>query len=162
MNLYEVSKEFEELLQQAEMLAEDAGGEIPEGLAIMLDNAEMNLHEKLDNIIRYCKSLRADADALKKEAEMLRFRRDQKERKIAALESWVETCGIEKWESPAGVISSRKSQAVEVDLDAHIPHQFLVVKTTETADKVGLKAYIKAGNIVDGVRIIERRSVSIK
>jgi hypothetical protein len=47
-------------------------------------------------------------------------------------------------------------------LDAHIPHQFLVVKTTETADKVGLKAYIKAGNIVDGVRIIERRSVSIK
>ncbi|ATS93206.1 hypothetical protein SLBS1_A34 [Synechococcus phage S-LBS1] len=67
------------------------------------------------------------------------------------------------WELPEHKITSRRSQAVEVAVEAvDLPKQFQRVKTTVTADKTALAAALKSGAQIEGASLVERRSWSIK
>lgn len=62
------------------------------------------------------------------------------------------------FELPEHRITSRKSQAVEVDLDpAELPECYQRIKTTTMADREALKRDLKAGFNVPGARLVERR-----
>ena len=83
------------------------------------------------------------------------------ERLIAALQKVApdET----RWELPEHKITSRRSQAVDVAVEAvDLPEQFQRVKTTVTADKTALAAALKGGAQIEGASLVERRSWSIK
>ena len=114
-------------------------------------------------------SLRARRDARKARAQSLSelAAADEQqadalqERLIAALQKVApdET----RWELPEHKITSRRSQAVEVAVDAvDLPEQFQRVKTTITADKTALAAALKGGAQIEGAALVERRSWSIK
>jgi hypothetical protein len=67
------------------------------------------------------------------------------------------------WELPEHKITSRRSQAVEVAVEAvDLPEQFQRVKTTVSADKTALAAALKGGAQIEGASLVERRSWSIK
>ena len=69
------------------------------------------------------------------------------------------------WALPEHRLTSRRSTAVEIDLDLapeDLPAQFQRVRTTTSADKTALKAALQAGQVVPGVELVERRSWSIR
>jgi hypothetical protein len=68
------------------------------------------------------------------------------------------------WKLPDHKISSRRVASIELDLDtmpADLPEQYQRTKTTVSADKTALKAAISSGAVIDGVKLVERRSWSI-
>ncbi|MFM9102186.1 MAG: siphovirus Gp157 family protein, partial [Cyanobium sp.] len=59
---------------------------------------------------------------------------------------------------PNHELSSRKSQAVEIENEALLDPEWLCVKTTFSADKTAIKAALKAGQQITGAQLICRRS----
>ena len=70
--------------------------------------------------------------------------------------------GVEKIESPVMKIVVRKSESVEFDDSGPIPERFIIVKTSESIDKVAIKAAIKAGEGVPGAFIKVNQNLQIK
>lgn len=69
------------------------------------------------------------------------------------------------WALPQHKLTSRRVQSVELDPDMaaqDLPEQFQRVKTTIAADKTALKAALVAGDQIDGARLVERRSWTIR
>ena len=63
---------------------------------------------------------------------------------------------------PNHELSSRKSQAVEIENEALLDPEWLSVKTTFSADKTAIKAALKAGQQITGAQLISRRSWRIR
>ena len=63
-----------------------------------------------------------------------------------------------KFELPSHRLSSRRSEAVEVDDPIDLPEQFVRMKTTLMADRTAIKEALKAGQDVPGARLVERRN----
>ena len=59
---------------------------------------------------------------------------------------------------PNHELTSRKSQAVEIENEALLDPEWLSVKTTFSADKTAIKAALKAGQQITGAQLISRRS----
>ncbi len=59
---------------------------------------------------------------------------------------------------PNHELSSRKSQAVEIEKEALLDPAWLSVKTTFSADKAAINAALKAGQQITGAQLISRRS----
>ena len=59
---------------------------------------------------------------------------------------------------PNHELSSRKSQAVEIENEALLDPEWLSVKTTFSADKAAIKAALKAGQQITGAKLVSRRS----
>jgi len=62
------------------------------------------------------------------------------------------------FELPSHRITSRKSEAVEIDEDADLPEPYWTEKSTRTPNKTSIKQAIRAGASWPGVRVVERRS----
>ena len=114
--------------------------------------------------------LRAKADAQREHAKRLAALAEQAEHRAQVMQDQlIRALGhvdpaATKWELPAHKITSRKSAAVEIDPDllpADLPEQYQRVKTTVTADRTALAAALKAGTIIDGTHLVERRSWKI-
>jgi hypothetical protein len=92
--------------------------------------------------------------------------KDSKDKSIHRLKEAVRVAmiesHIEKIESPLFKLSLRRSEAVEVDEVGFLPSEFIVEKTTLSADKVAIKKAIKDGKNVTGARIIENFNLNIK
>jgi hypothetical protein len=59
---------------------------------------------------------------------------------------------------PNHELSSRKSQAVEIDDEDALPPEWLTVKTTSQPDKTAIKEALKAGHLIPGAQLVSRRS----
>ena len=59
---------------------------------------------------------------------------------------------------PNHELSSRKSQAVEIDDEQALAPEWLVIKTTTQPDKTAIKEALKAGRQIVGAQLISRRS----
>ena len=59
---------------------------------------------------------------------------------------------------PNHELSSRKSQAVEIDDEEALDHQWLSFTTTSKPDKAAIKEALKAGTEITGAQLISRRS----
>ncbi len=59
---------------------------------------------------------------------------------------------------PNHELSSRKSQAVEIDDELALDPEWLTVTTTSKPDKNGIKEALKAGLLIPGAQLIPRRS----
>lgn len=69
------------------------------------------------------------------------------------------------WQLPEHTLTSRRVTAVEISPDVvatDLPERFQRVRTTYTADKTALKTALAAGQHVDGVQLVERRSWLIR
>ena len=59
---------------------------------------------------------------------------------------------------PNHELSSRKSQAVEIEDEDSLPSEWLTLKTTSNPDKAAIKEALKAGHLIPGAQLISRRS----
>ena len=164
MNIYEINKAIEDILEDGFSVDEETG-------EILFDESDLNalnaeISEKIENVACYIKNLTADISALKEEERNLNTRRKQKERKIDSLKGYInyamELSGRKSLESPRCKVSFRKSSSVEVP-DINALDKDYVTETIEIKpNKVASKEALKEGKTVEGAEIVERQNLLIK
>ena len=161
MNLYEINKDLQELL----LLAVDGDGVIRDGFEVDIDELSMVKEEKLLNCAKYIKNETAFIAMIKEEEKALADRRKSIEKRVDALKKYILSNmeAGEKVKDAQAQIGTRKSEAVEIinetlipkDLCNHIPESWRV-------DKTAIKKAIKAGNELEGAKIVQRLNLTVK
>lgn len=168
-SLYEINNEINALLQsdytQDESIVNYETGEITT-IAEKLDELELDLKTKLDNVACYIKNLTADVDAIKNEEKNLAERRKVKENQLNRLKEYLANnliiAGYNKFESARCVLSFRTSKAIEIAEGTELNEKYLNVKVITEPDKKALKEAIELGETIDGVQLIEKKNLQIK
>ena len=152
MNLYEIENE---ILNCVDMET----GEIVD--IKKLESLQME-RDQIENIGCWIKNLLSDADALDKEKKNLAARQKAAENKAASLKSYLlKYLDGEKYKSAKVSISYRTGTSVDIAEGAVVPDKFL--KYSEpTPDKTGLKAALKAGEILPGITLVASQNIQIK
>lgn len=157
MNLYEIKQSIQEAIDKC---IDMETGEIinPE----LLDNLNEQLNIKRENIALYIKNLVADSKAIDEEIKNLTARKRSMNNKVDWLKSYLANdLHGNKFETPKVVVSFRKSKAIDIQPNAEIPDEFLIMQEPKP-DKAGLKKAIQSGEVIAGVSIVEKQNISIK
>lgn len=161
-NLFDISKA---LVAAWDAAINPETGELDEALLADFEALQMERDTKIENIGCWIKNLEADAAAIKAEAKAMSDRAKAAEKKAEGLRGYLAAVlAGEKWNSPKVAISWRKSVAVEID-DAEVPElpeQYVRRKVSVEADKTAIKEALKAGEQIEGCRLVERQNISIK
>lgn len=161
-NLFDINRA---LIEAWESAVDPDTGEISEDSYSVIEQLEMERDTKIENIGCWIKNLEADAAAIKAEAKAMSDRAKAAEKKAEGLRGYLAAIlAGEKWSSPKVAISWRKSVAVEIDEAElpELPEQYLRTKTTIEPDKTAIKDALKAGEYIEGCRLVEKNNISIK
>lgn len=161
-NLFDINRELQDLWEAA---LDPETGELDEEKLAAFEALGMERDAKIENIGCWIKNLESDAEALKAEAKNMTERAKRAERKADSLKRYL-TAALdgEKFNSTRCAISWRRSVSVEID-EAEIPElpeQYIRTKTTVEPDKAAIKDALKAGEYIEGCRLVERNNISIK
>lgn len=161
MKLYEISEQLERLLMLDDGNAVDEEtGELfsPE----QLDELNMAFEEKIEGCLLFVKNQTAEAEAIKKEVKALQERARACENRAERTKNYVANfLAGQKFASSKVSVSYRNSTSCVVNIDAtQLPVQFQKVKVEP--DKTGLKEFIKAGNTIAGVELVNKKNMVIK
>jgi len=163
LSLYEIN----ELIRNYEMEFDDDGVWTNEQ---ELDDLKLSFKDKIENILLFVKSLRAEAKAIKEEEDNLKARRKALENKADRLEDYAAlNLGGDKFETPRVKVRWTPSSPVEIlNLDA-VPERFIENKVVKTPIKVGengIKKYLESleaeGKTVPWARLVHKLNMSIK
>lgn len=157
MTLYEINEKIRAFLE------ENVDPETGEILNLdTLGDLELERSVKLENYALAIKNIRADIAAIKSEEDSLKARRERLECTEKRLSETLKSeLNGEKFVTARVQITHRKTSSVEVlDIKA-LPEKFLRYKPAE-ADKTAIKAAINSGESVDGARIVNGLSMTIK
>lgn len=168
-SLYEINKQIDELLESDFQADEDIvnyeTGEITT-IDRKLDELELDLKTKLDNIGCYIKNLTSDIEAIRAEEKALAERRRVKENQLERLKNYLadnmKVAGYDKFESPRCVLSFRKSEQVLIAEGTELPEAFIQRTVVEKPDKKAIKDALKEGVILEGVMLVENKNLQIK
>jgi hypothetical protein len=129
-----------------------------------LNALEMERDKKISNVACWIKDLKAEAEAIKAEKQALDKRQKAAENKAESLKGWLQ--GIlqgEKFKDSRCAISYRKSE--RVDFSDNFNFDTLpdyMKKVTIEPKKTEIKEFLKGGGEIEGVRIEENTSMTIK
>lgn len=128
----------------------------------MLEQLQIDRHEKIENIACWIKNLLSDADQLKQEADKLMQRKKTAENKADSLKRYLFSfLDSEKFKSAKASISYRNTEAVEVTDVSKIPEEYLRYKEPEP-NKTDIKKSLKAGVEIPGVALVKNKSMIIQ
>jgi hypothetical protein len=156
--LYDINQELLELAEIEDELDEDTLRDTWEALA--LERAE-----KIENVCGFIKHLFFMAEGCKAEAKTLLERSKAYDKKAETIKAYLkgQLEPREKYESKRHKITWRKSESVEIDVEAHLlPECYQRTKVTVEADKKALLTDIKCGADIPNVRRIEKLNMGIK
>lgn len=160
MNLYNIATEYQVALDGIEVNPET--GEVT-GLGA-LDEINSAFEEKTEAIGCYAKGVKAEAEAIKAERDMLDKRMKAAQRKLEMLKTYLEinmnAVGKDRLKTPRCTISFRKTSKVEVSDIDNLPDEFK--KVTIEPRKSDIATAIKTGAVVPGVTIVKSRSIQIR
>ena len=157
MNLYEIKQEFEKAIEEC---VDMETGEIIN--PARLDELNMVLTDKRENVALYIKNLSAEAKAIDEEAKNLTNRKRVLNNKVEGLKKYLaDNLEGHKFETAKVVVSFRKSEQLEINSIEHIPTEYLISQEPKI-DKVALKNSIKQGIEINGVQIITKQNIQIK
>lgn len=157
MNLYEIKQEFEKAIEEC---VDMETGEIIN--PTRLDELNMVLTDKRENVALYIKNLSAEAKAIDEEAKNLTNRKRVLNNKVEGLKKYLaDNLEGHKFETAKVVVSFRKSEQLEINSIEHIPTEYLISQEPKI-DKVALKKLIKQGAVINGVQIITKQNIQIK
>lgn len=157
MNLYEIKQEFEKAIEEC---VDMETGEIIN--PTRLDELNMVLTDKRENVALYIKNLSAEAKAIDEEAKNLTNRKRVLNNKVEGLKKYLaDNLEGHKFETAKVVVSFRKSEQLEINSIEHIPTEYLISQEPKI-DKVALKKSIKQGSVINGVQIITKQNIQIK
>lgn len=164
MSLYEINKHLEQVLSEGISWDEETGEVLFDEESI--EQLELDRKEKIEGTALFLKNLTAEAAALEAEENTLRARREQKNKTIERLKSYLSynltSAEQTKFETGRVLLSFRKSEAVEVRDMELLPKEFIRTKTTEEANKTAIKAAIKSGESVAGAELVTKMNLQIK
>lgn len=164
MNLYEIAQS---LIDTIDMEVDTETGEILEGQQLddAINNLQMKLDDKLENIACYIKNLKSDADQLKQEKDNLAQRQKTIENKAQRLTDYLgnfmQGNNIPTFETPKCKVSFRKSSSVNIKDINQIPKEYIKEKVEVNVDKTELKKYLKTHEC-NGAEIVENQNIQIK
>lgn len=157
MNLYEIKQEFEKAIEEC---VDMETGEIIN--PARLDELNMVLTDKRENVALYIKNISAEAKAIDEEAKNLTNRKRVLNNKVEGLKKYLaDNLEGHKFETAKVVVSFRKSEQLEINSTEHIPAEYLISQEPKI-DKVALKNSIKQGAVINGVQVITKQNIQIK
>lgn len=162
LKLYEIDTQIENLLQAIYEYAEDNEGEIPDDLDNALDQLHAEKEKKVLDVARYIKSLKAESEAIKTEADKLnkRFKSIKNFAYRLKLYLKMNLHTGEKYKDENTLITWRKSEAVKiVNEDIIPPEMFKVVRSPSIST---IKELIKKGTNVAGAILVKNDNLLIK
>mgnify|MGYP002523889165 CR=1 FL=1 len=161
MRLYEIDQALEEALNKV-VVDEETGEVTAEPDFELIEKLQMERDQKIENVCRFVKNATSDAKAIAEEIKKLTARKKVLENQADRAKSFVEfALAGEKFESPTVSVTYRTSKSIVVDDLFSIPEEYLRYKEPE-ADKVAIKAALKAGETVPGAHEEETKSIQIK
>ena len=155
MTIYEIEAEIMDCIDQET-------GEVID--LDRLNALEMERDKKISNVACWIKDLKAEAEAIKAEKQALDKRQKAAENKAESLKTWLS--GIlqgEKFKDSRCAISYRRSE--RVDFADNFNFDTLpdyMKKVTIEPKKTEIKEFLKGGGEIEGVRIEENTSMTIK
>jgi hypothetical protein len=155
MTIYDIEAEIMECIDQ----------ETGEVIDIDRLNAlEMERDKKISKVACWIKDLKAEAEAIKAEKQALDKRQKAAENKAESLKGWLQSIlQGEKFKDSRCSISYRKSE--RVDFSDNFNFDTLpdyMKKVTVEPKKTEIKEFLKGGGEIEGVRIEENTSMTIK
>jgi SpoVK/Ycf46/Vps4 family AAA+-type ATPase len=159
MRLYELSQNYLQLMNMIEDMEDDA-------LKDTLESIEDEIHSKAENIAKLMRNIDGDIDAIKTEEKRLADRRKALENRKNGLKQYVEDqlnlTGIDKVKTATFTIAIQNNPpSVHIDDHEHIPTTYWVAQEPKL-DKKLLLQYLKDGNEINGVRLVQNRSLRIR
>ncbi len=122
-----------------------------------LDALQMERDKKIENIVWAIENAENDIAGLKEQEEIFRARRQAAEKRRDGLKGYLShALQGQKFETVKAKVTFRKSEAVAVDSDEHIPSQYWIREETERLNLTALKKALKSGVSVEGARLEER------
>ena len=164
MNLYELNQNFNNLIEVLENTEDE---NIKELIKNSMDQLTLETNEKIENIIKYIKNLEATATALETEVKRLNDRKVKTLKKVDNLKNYLKdftnTLDSKKYNTGIFNISIRKNAAsVIVDNEFLVPDEFCKTEVIRKVDKAALKEKLKAGEVIEGVKLQQTESIIIK
>jgi hypothetical protein len=136
-----------------------------------LDALQMEREKKLEGVALWVKDLKAEAAAVKEEADKLTARKKALDNKIEAIKTWLlGALDGEKLKTPRCNVYQTHSQRVNISDEPKLicflqtlnePEKFLRFKDPELR-KDEIKKALKDGTIIPGAELEETESVVIK
>ena len=176
--LWQLGIENQELTSRVARLAEQLDSDDPELRSQAISELEaallqeeghrQALDSKADATCWVIEHLRAQAAYRQQQAKRLvELARSEESRADALEESLVLVLtklqpAATRFSFPNHELTSRKSQAVEIDDEEALASHWLVSKTTSQPDKAAIKEALKAGHPIPGAQLISRRSWRIR
>jgi len=159
MNLFEITKEQQELINQIEILEGEITPEIEELLTINKSELNQKSIAYLE-VIKQKDGVNTVIDAEIKRLQALKKRNVNVTTRLKDnLLNAVKLFG--DFEVGTQRFATRKSQTIEVEFIGELPNEYLTVKTTTTANKVELKKALKSGIEIEGVTLKDNLNLKI-
>ena len=128
-----------------------------------LDALEMEREKKIEAVILWRKDLLAEAEAVKKEADVLTKRAKSCENKAEQLKNYISyALNGEKFKTDRCSVSYRKTSGVVLDDIYKVSTKFWGDIKESWISKTKIKEAIEKGETVEGAHIEERQSINIK
>jgi hypothetical protein len=164
LKLYEIANQFREL----ESLA-DSGDLPPEVIRDTLEGLQGDMQQKGVAVAQFIRNLDVNADVIDEAAKAMQQRANRLRKRAESVKAYLlfnmQATGITKIEAPEFVIALRNNpEAVEIAEGAQIPDELMVrpEPPPPRPDKVKIKAALKAGQNVDGCRLVAGQRVEIR
>lgn len=169
MKLFNISEEYNALYELLEDIETDENGVIIDNsdtVAELFNNLEVEFHDKLTNTTYLIKELEANSKALKDEAKRLTDKARTFENRAKRIKSLIKETIIKsgemKHKTDKFSFSVRTSDVYNYD-DVNL--EFIdseFVKVKKELDKTQVKQFIKAGGVVEGVKISEDTILTVR
>lgn len=162
MTLYSLTDEYRQLLDMAADPEAD-----PESFDAALQGIHGEITEKAIAVASVARNLEALAAQIDAAVKDMTTRSRQAKARADRIKEYLlgnmQVAGIKKVESPYFVVAIKKNpESVDVDEDADIPPRFCVVIPASTRpDKTAIKNALKAGEVVDGCRLVQKERLDI-
>ena len=128
-----------------------------------LESLNMEKEKKLEGVALAIRMLEADVAACEEEKKRFQRRILQDKAHIEGYKSYLsKSLQNERFRTSEVDVRFRKSKAVDIVDEKLIPVEYIKYKTEQTIDKQGIRQALTAGEQIDGCRLVENVSVTIK
>ena len=165
---YDVVNDYIERMEYLEQGINAETGEMSDDgtqLAIWTAELTQDLKDKSANVIAVVRNQELTIEALDNEIKRLKAMKEAREKALNKFKTYIKsamlTNNIEKIETIIGTIKFTKSTSTEIYDESLIDKKFIEVVTTEKISKEKIKAALKAGEEVQGARLVENKNLKI-
>lgn len=168
MNFYDVTKDYIEKMEYLELGINAETGEMSQDknqLAIWNQELTQDLKNKSANIIAVLRNQELTIEALDTEIERLKGLKKLRENQLNKFKDYIKNVmlvnQIEKIDTVLGTIKFTKSTSTEIYDESLIDKKFIEIVTTEKISKEKIKSALKAGEEVQGARLIVNKNLKV-